>query len=103
MMKNGEKYLVTTEGWFYGPDAQIYRAVWGKIEIVTTQQALGFNPARSTNWFLKVGDGNNSILVAGCQINYAIRCEEKPLIKTELIPDKETGLLQAANCIFIAI
>lgn len=72
-IKQGEYYLVTTDGWFIAPDGQQYRSVWGKCHIKTTEEILGFTPQRpSTNWFLCVG---NAIL-AGCQVHYIIKCDE---------------------------
>tara|TARA_R110002095_G_scaffold159771_2_gene138559 strand:- start:224 stop:574 length:351 start_codon:yes stop_codon:yes gene_type:complete len=67
--------LVTTDGWFIGHDGQQYRAVYGKlIAIHTDEQALGVKTnARSTNWYAQVG----GMLIAGCQIHYAINCEGK--------------------------
>ena len=32
----------------------------------------------SVNWYAKVGSENNHIIIAGCQVNYACRCENKP-------------------------
>ncbi len=53
------------------------------METLTTKEALGFQPnGRSANWFVRVGQGEKSIVVAGCQIHYAIQLKEKPVIKT---------------------
>lgn len=75
---NGEKYLVTTDNWFYAPDGKKYRAAWGKITVLE-DSILGLKTNRnSTNWFLKIGSEDNHIIAAGCQIYYAVRCEEIP-------------------------
>lgn len=72
------KYLITTDSWFYAPDGKEYRAVWGNVEIVE-DTFLGLKTNRnSTNWFAKVGSEHNHVIVAGCQIHYAIKCEIKP-------------------------
>ncbi len=72
------KYLITTDAWFYAPDGMSYRAVWGEVEIVE-DAFLGIKTNRnSSNWFAKVGSDDNHVIVAGCQIHYAISCEEEP-------------------------
>lgn len=72
------KYLITTDAWFLAPDGKYYRAVWGETEIVE-DQFLGLKTNRnSSNWFAKIGSENNHVIVAGCQIHYAIKCENKP-------------------------
>lgn len=95
------KYLITTERWFVAPDGNQYTAVWGDCEVFTTKDSMGFNPTRSTNWFLKVRNGGAGFLIAGCQINYAIECPEKPKIKNHTYTDKETGAEMNANNIYI--
>lgn len=72
------KYLITTDAWFYAPDGKQYRAAWGDVEIIE-DTFLGLKTNRnSSNWFAKVGNEKKHIIIAGCQIHYAIRCEEKP-------------------------
>lgn len=73
------KYLITTDNWFYAPDGRQYKAVWGEVSI-TDDTLLGIKTnARSTNWFAKVGTPDNHIIVAGCQIHYAVKTENKPV------------------------
>ncbi len=69
----GKKVLVTTDAWFYAPDGRQYRAAWGTVQAVETDQGtLGVRTnARSTNWYLQLGD----LVIAGCQIHYAISCD----------------------------
>ncbi len=72
------KYLITTDNWFFAPDGKQYRGVYGEVEIVS-DAILGIKTnVRSSNWFAKVGTEENHVIVAGCQIHYAVRCEEKP-------------------------
>ena len=72
------KYLITTDAWFLAPDGKIYRAVWGDVKIVE-DTFLGLKTNRnSANWYAKVGNETKHIIVAGCQIHYAIKCDEKP-------------------------
>ena len=79
------KHLITTDSWFYAPDGKQYKAVWGEVTIVS-DEILGIRTnTRSSNWFAKVGSEENHLIVAGCQIHYACRCEEMP--NTELAPD----------------
>ena len=72
------KYLITTDNWFYAPNGQNYRGVWGEVEIVS-DSILGIKTnVRSSNWFAKVGTAENHVIVAGCQIHYAVKCENEP-------------------------
>ena len=72
------KYLITTDAWFYAPNGKLYRAVWGEVNVIGDEM-LGIKTNRnSTNWFVKVGSDNNHIIIAGCQIHYAVRCENEP-------------------------
>ena len=82
MITDGKKYLITTEDWFRTPDGDQSKAVWGTAKMLTTDDVFSFKPLRpSTNWFLKVGEGNGSMIVAGCQIHYAIECEDRPTVR----------------------
>ena len=77
------RYIVTTDNWFNAPDGQQYRAVWGEVEIVE-DTILGIKTNRnSSNWFAKVGNEDNHVIIAGCQIHYAVKCESKPKTKGE--------------------
>jgi len=72
------KYLINTDSWFVAPDGNQYKAVWGEIEIVE-DSFLGLKTNRnSTNWFAKVGSEDKHVIVAGCQIHYASKCENRP-------------------------
>lgn len=73
------KYLINTDMWFTAPDGKDYKAVWGEVEVLQTKEVWGFEPLRpSQNWFLKVGTDDNHVLIAGCQIHYAVKCEVRP-------------------------
>lgn len=69
----GDKYLVTTNNWFSAPDGHQYKSVYGEIKgIMSDYEMLGIKTNRnSTNWYLKIGN----MIVAGCQIYYAIRTD----------------------------
>jgi hypothetical protein len=72
------KYLITTTDWFYAPDGVQYKAAWGNVELFD-DSILGIKTNRnSVNWFAKVGSEDKHIIIAGCQINYSVRCEDKP-------------------------
>src|SRR3990172_4467675 len=72
------KYLITTDAWFLAPDGKNYKAVWGEVEIIE-DSFLGLKTNRnSSNWFAKVGTESNHVIVAGCQVHYAVRCENQP-------------------------
>jgi hypothetical protein len=72
------KYLITTDNWFFGPNGFQYRAVWGEVTIVE-DSFLGIKTnTRATNWYAKVGTEENHVIVAGCQIHYAVKTENEP-------------------------
>jgi hypothetical protein len=74
------KYLITTDAWFYGADGKQYKSVWGIVEIVS-DAILGIKTnVRSSNWFAKVSGEKNHVIIAGCQIHYAVKTDEKPNI-----------------------
>lgn len=67
----GDKVLVTCDNWFYAPDGQSYRAVYGTVRAIrTAEDALGVRPnGKSTNWYAEVGN----MTIAGCQIHYVVK------------------------------
>lgn len=72
------KYLITTDAYFLAPDGKEYKSAWGEVEIIS-DSFLGIKTnIRSSNWFAKVGSEENHIIIAGCQIHYAIKCINKP-------------------------
>ena len=70
----GKGALITTDAWFIAPDGAQYRCVWGVVKAVKdSQQVLGIKTnSKSTNWYVEIGN----MTLAGCQIHYAIRCNE---------------------------
>lgn len=72
------KYLITTDAWFFAPNGKQYKAAWGNVQIIE-DASLGLKTNRnSTNWYAKVGSEDNHIIIAGCQLHYAIRTDKKP-------------------------
>lgn len=73
-MNIGSTVLITCDNWFFAPDGQSYRAVWGTVKAVRTDnEVLGLKTnARSTNWYVEIGN----MILAGCQIHYALECGE---------------------------
>jgi hypothetical protein len=105
MIENGKRYLVSTDNWFRAPDGENYCAAWGRCHIDTIEKVLGFTPIRpSTNWYMTVGAKGREIIIAGCQIHYAIRCEEKPenTREHEFYKDKDTGVDWKVSKIYYA-
>lgn len=100
------KYLITTDAWFYAPDGKQYKSVWGNIEIVDDKSALNISTnARSTNWYAKVGSDEKHIIVAGCQIHYAVKCDDKPndgFADDYTIADGKTQVMSRPSNIYIA-
>jgi hypothetical protein len=97
------KYLVTTSNWFFAPDGKVYRAVWGDIEILS-DSVLGVKTnSHSSNWFAKIGSEKKHAIIAGCQIQYAVKCEAKP--NTEDVPDwsyEKSKVFERPTSIYIA-
>lgn len=67
----GKKLLVTTDSWFYAPDGELYRAVFGTVNgVFNDEETLGIKTnEKSSNWYLSIGN----MFVAGCQIHHAIQ------------------------------
>ena len=72
------KYLITTDRWFTAPDGKTYNTAWGEIKVLE-DSILGVKTNRnSTNWYVQIGGNDREIIVAGCQIHYAVKCENEP-------------------------
>ena len=74
------KYLITTDAWFIAPDGKQYKAAWGECEIMSDNLLEIATNRNSTNWFVKVGSISKHVIIAGCQIHYAVKSEECPEI-----------------------
>lgn len=99
------KYLITTDNWFFAADGQLYRAAWGEVEIIE-DSFLGVKTNRNaTNWFAKVGGNDREVIIAGCQIHYAIKCPNKPdtskPFKKEMEHDGKSVIEDAPTRIYI--
>jgi hypothetical protein len=82
-------YLITTDNWFFAPDGGQYKSVWGNVEILE-DSLLGVKTNRnSSNWYAKIGSEDNHVIVAGCQIHYALKSDIKPM--NEIVNDHTTG------------
>jgi len=73
-IETGVKYLITTDNWFMAPNGRLYKAAFGTVHgTLSDEEALGIKTnSRSTNWFVSIGN----LLIAGCQIHYAVRTDE---------------------------
>ena len=71
----GDTALITSDGWFVAPDGSHYRSVFGTVKgVYDSESVLGVRTnAKSTNWYVGIGD----MLLAGCQIHYAIKCKRE--------------------------
>jgi hypothetical protein len=72
MIKPGTHALIRTDEWFYGADGRTYTAAYGPVFVIKAEDALGFKPKNSADWFLQVGDAESgeAVLIAGCRIHY---------------------------------
>lgn len=99
-------FLVTTDEWFTAPDGKMYRTVWGKIEIHSSEQTLGIKTnIRSTNWYAIIGVGGKRVIVAGCKIHFACVCMNKPFtgnITEKRTHELKTGEIERDNIIYLA-
>lgn len=99
------KYLITTDAWFYAPNGMLYRAVWGEV-IITEDTILGIKTNRNaSNWYARVGSADNHVIIAGCQIHYAVKCEKKPVtgrVKDYIIEGGKVNDLERPCNIYIA-
>jgi hypothetical protein len=105
MITNGQKYIITTNDWFIAPDGDSYKSAWGTCEVKCIKEVFGFDPIRpSTNWYLQVGKEGTEAIIAGCQIHYAIRCENPPEDKYigQSYIEKETGKYLNSSRIYYA-
>lgn len=81
-------YLITTDAWFIAPDGKNYKSVWGEVKLFDDNEILGIKTnAKATNWYALVGTSENHIIIAGCQIHYAVKCKEQP--NAEYVNDYE--------------
>lgn len=82
MIDKNDKILVTTDGWFFAPDGNSYKAAWGSVHIFDSENILGIKTnSKSTNWYITLGSGDRQILIAGCQVHYAIKCGRPDISK----------------------
>lgn len=60
----GSRVLVTVDNWFVGPDGRSYKAIFGTVRAIRSdQETLGVRTnAKSTNWYAEIGNAT----VAGC-------------------------------------
>ena len=69
-------YLINTDAYFTAPDGKTYKAVFGSVKILNAEQVLGIKTnAKSTNWYVQVGTEEDFVIIAGCQIHYAFKCD----------------------------
>lgn len=82
MIRENDNILVTTDNWFYAPDGKKYRSAWGKVRIHQDSELLGISTNRnSTNWYMTIGEGDGMIVIAGCQVHYAVKCYNIPNVE----------------------
>jgi len=88
----GKRYLITTDNWFYAPNGAQHRVVFGKVSAVqNSEETLGIRTNRNaTNWYVVIGN----MIVAGCQIHYAIQTNECHLGEAEIEVEYEGKLIK---------
>jgi hypothetical protein len=96
-------YLVTCDNWFYAPDGKLYRSVWGHVEVIQDSFLGVKTNSHSSNWFLKVGTNQNHVIIAGCQVHYAVLCWEKPILQPTIEEIIDNQKKVRDNAIYIAL
>ena len=63
---------------------------------------LGLKTNRnSTNWYAKVGIEETHVIVAGCQIHYAVKCDNRPSAeKSKMTTDEGKGYMVPSKIFF---
>ena len=99
------KMLITTDAWFYAPNGLKYCSAWGNVEIIEDTK-LGIKTNRgSTNWYAYVGSKEKGIIIAGCQIHYAVKCDLLPNtsnVRDYQINQGKVDLFERPSDIYIA-
>jgi len=89
--------LLTTHNWFVAPDGEQYKSVFGTVKAIHSDSALlGIKTNRhSTDWYVEIGN----MIVAGCQIYYAIKTNSVSLKKAtrEVDFEGETHVTENSN------
>lgn len=96
------KYLITTDNWFYAPDGKQYRAGGGEATVLG-DDVLGVKTNRnSSNWFVQVGSDDSHVIIAGCQIHYAVKCKERPsnqsTVEKEYLDETDDYFMKETPC-----
>ena len=82
----GDKYLITTDKWFFAPDGAQYLAVFGTVNAITNDNDIVIKTNRhSANWFVTIG----SLVIAGCQIHYAVKTDNCNLKDAKTYSEKD--------------
>lgn len=103
-LKEGVKYIISSDAWFFAGDGHQYKAVWGEVTILS-DEILGIKTnSRSTNWYVRVGTDENHVIIAGCQIHYAVRTDVRPvpIVKDYHIEKGEVIYYEHPTNIYIA-
>lgn len=97
MLKIGKKALITTDNWFFAPDGQQYRSVFGTIKgVYDSQVTLGVKTnAKSTNWYVVIGN----LTLAGCQIHYVVETDSFSSLPPKKEIDNDGKTIVVRNCL----
>lgn len=73
------KYLITTDDWFFAPDGREYRAAWGEVEVLKEDETISYRiNADPAKWFMRIGNEESHMIIAGDRIHYMIKSENPP-------------------------
>lgn len=64
-------YVVTSDDWFYDANGNNVKGAVGFITPIKAEVALGFQPKRSADWFLRIDTpSGQTVYIAGCKIHH---------------------------------
>lgn len=71
----GKKVLVSCSDWFIAPDGKEYKAAWGTLNGIVSDEDMKLKMARMhANFYLLVG----KFMIAGCEAKFVIESEQRP-------------------------
>ena len=71
-------YVVTSDDWFYDANGNNVKGAVGHIVPVKAEEALGFSPKRSADWFLQITTQSGQVVyIAGCKIHHVCEAQDR--------------------------
>jgi hypothetical protein len=74
----GVKMLLQWDEHMGTVDGTNHRTAWGTVRIHKSKDMFGFDLKKASNYYFSVGNGANTIFIAGCQVFAGTMCTKKP-------------------------